>query len=306
MKRLKYLLVLGSLLLTLSVSAQHQSSMRINELLVTNTSDFQDDFGQHNGWLELFNTSYGTVDIGGCYLSNDRNNLKMYIIPKGDVLTKIKPRQHILFWADNQPYRGTFHTNFTLAESDSLFFISSDGRTIIDVIYVPKDLAANKSFGRIKDGVGSIDGKGEGYTYLERTSPSTNNSGVDAETKSMIMAKTDPHGGIMALTAMSVVFLALVVLCCLFKLTGAISLKSLQKKSDKAAKESNRPVTVSVAESSSESFAAIAMALHLYIMENEAHDDESYAITMSHTDRTYSPWSSKIYGLRQTPQIRKK
>ncbi|MDD2594698.1 MAG: OadG family transporter subunit [Bacteroidales bacterium] len=306
MKSIKYILVSGLLLLSLSLSAQHQSSMRINEILVTNTSDFQDDFGQHNGWLELFNTSYGTVDVGGCFLSNDRNNLKMYIIPKGDVLTKIKPRQHILFWADNQPYRGTFHTNFTLAESDTLFFISSDGRTIIDAIAIPKDLGENKSYGRIQDGIGSITGDGEGYAYLDRTSPSTNNYGVDAETKSMIMAKTDPHGSIMSLTAMSVVFLALIILAIIFTYVGKLSVRKMQKTSDATAvgKDESKPAA-KVSEVSSETFAAIALALHLYSVENETHDDESFAITMTHTDRTYSPWSSKIYGLRQTPQIKK-
>lgn len=41
--------------------------------------------------------------------------------------------------------------------------------------------------------------------------------------------------------------------------------------------------------------AAIAMALHL--MENEMHDDESNIITIDQIKKTYSPWSSKIYGV---------
>ena len=122
MKKFRLIWVLASLVCipALSSYAQSQGDMRLNEYLIVNTTDFQDDFGQHNGWFELFNTSYGTVDIGGCYISNDPDNLKKYIIPKGDVLTKIKPRQHILFWADDQPFRGTFHVNFTLAESDTI------------------------------------------------------------------------------------------------------------------------------------------------------------------------------------------
>jgi hypothetical protein len=45
--------------------------------------------------------------------------------------------------------------------------------------------------------------------------------------------------------------------------------------------------------------------LHLYIEENEAHDEESFTITLQNETRKYSPWSSKIYGLRQTPQLKK-
>lgn len=299
MNKLKLIWILASLtaLSVLSLNAQSQSDMRLNELLVTNTSDFQDDFGQHSAWFELFNVSYGTVNIGGCYLSNDRNNLTKYIIPKGDVLTQIPPRQHILFWADEQPFRGTFHVNFTLADSDTLFFVASDGRTIIDMIHVPKDLEENKSFGRSTDGFGE-------WEYRQYTSPSTNNSGVDQESKSSIMKRTDPHGLIMTLVAMIVVFSALIILFFLFKITGNIAIRSLQRKSDESSAETGSTKT-DVAEASAETYAAIGVALHLFKEENEAHDEESFMLTLQHTDRTYSPWSSKIYTLRQTPTVKK-
>lgn len=306
MNNLKLILVSASLLVfsLFGMNAQSQSDMRLNELLVTNTSDFQDDFGQHNGWFELFNVSYGTVDIGGCFLTNDLSNLKMYIIPKGDVLTRIKPRQHILFWADNQPYRGTFHVNFTLAESDTVYFVASDGRTILDRIAVPKNLKDNQSYGRVKDGIGTLDGKGEGWSIMERTSPSTNNSGVDDKSKSMIMKEQDPYGWIITVTAMSVVFAALIILCFVFKFTGNVAIRKLQKNSTESMANSPEKAA-DVKETSAEAYAAIATALHLFIQENEAHDDESYTLTLNHTDRTYSPWSSKIYSLRQTPTLKK-
>jgi len=46
--------------------------------------------------------------------------------------------------------------------------------------------------------------------------------------------------------------------------------------------------------------AAIVMALHLY--SSEIHDQEDPIITMIRVSRTYSPWSSKIYGLRKSPR----
>jgi len=42
--------------------------------------------------------------------------------------------------------------------------------------------------------------------------------------------------------------------------------------------------------------AAIAMALYLYL--NETHDEESNVITIRRVSRTYSPWSSKLYSMR--------
>lgn len=42
--------------------------------------------------------------------------------------------------------------------------------------------------------------------------------------------------------------------------------------------------------------AAISMALYLYM--NELHDEESNVVTIKRVSKVYSPWSSKIYGLR--------
>jgi len=42
------------------------------------------------------------------------------------------------------------------------------------------------------------------------------------------------------------------------------------------------------------------MAIHLYY--SEIHDKESEILTIDKVSRTYSPWSSKIYGLRQFPR----
>jgi glutaconyl-CoA/methylmalonyl-CoA decarboxylase subunit delta len=46
--------------------------------------------------------------------------------------------------------------------------------------------------------------------------------------------------------------------------------------------------------------AAISMALHLFF--DEMHDEESNVITIKRVRKTYSPWSSKIYGLRVWPR----
>jgi Na+-transporting methylmalonyl-CoA/oxaloacetate decarboxylase gamma subunit len=43
--------------------------------------------------------------------------------------------------------------------------------------------------------------------------------------------------------------------------------------------------------------AAISMALHLYF--EETHDFENTILTIKKVHRPYSPWSSKIYGIRQ-------
>ncbi len=48
-----------------------------------------------------------------------------------------------------------------------------------------------------------------------------------------------------------------------------------------------------------ETAAAISLALSLYMQE--IHDYEKTVLTMQKVMRPYSPWSSKIYGLRERP-----
>jgi|WetSurMetagenome_2_1015567.scaffolds.fasta_scaffold839257_2 hypothetical protein len=55
-----------------------------------------------------------------------------------------------------------------------------------------------------------------------------------------------------------------------------------------------------IAAPSEEAFVAIAMALHL--QENELHDAENNVLTINRVAKFYSPWSSKIYGLRRCPR----
>ncbi|MBR5735677.1 MAG: OadG family protein [Bacteroidales bacterium] len=299
-KSIRTLVVLSLLLVSFGAAAQQQSAMRINEFMLNNTSDLQDDFGEHGQWVELFNSSYGTVDISGCYLTNDPNNLKKYMFPKGDLITKIKPRQFVVIWADGNQHKGTLYTNFTFAPGEEILFVGGDGKTVIDRVTVP-NLAENQSYAR------KTDGKGE-WNIAQSTTPRAANVTHTEETKSQKMARIDPYGWIMALTAMSVVFSALVILYLIFKQIGKASIK----RSKKNTAASNAPASVKAAVAAAEeatggeTYAAIAMALHLFQEENDAHDEESFIVTLNHTDRTYSPWSSKIYSLRQLPQINRK
>lgn len=49
-----------------------------------------------------------------------------------------------------------------------------------------------------------------------------------------------------------------------------------------------------------EEAAAIALAIHMY--KSQMHDMDNFTITLRKVSRIYSPWSSKIYTLRQNPR----
>ena len=286
----------------LGLNAQRATSLKINEVLVTNEQNYQDDYGLHNAWIEIFNTSFASVNIEGCYLTNDKDNPTKYPIPKGDILTQIKPRQHTLFWADGMPNRGTFHVNFTLDpnKENYIALYDSNGKTLIDEVTIPAGILADQSYARQEDGSANwvIKGGGE-HSYV---TPSTNNMTQDKNEKIENFKKHDADGFGMAIIAMSVVFIGLILLYVSFKIVGNIAVKLGKKNAMKAigitdkaeAKEKN------LGSHSGEEAAAIAMALHEFM--NDAHDVEDMILTINKVKRTYSPWSSKIYTLRQTPK----
>jgi hypothetical protein len=64
----------------------------------------------------------------------------------------------------------------------------------------------------------------------------------------------------------------------------------------RAKKKTNGPVAdIPVVSISADENAAICTALYLYF--TELHDEEKYVMTVKKVSRTYSPWSSKIYGI---------
>lgn len=283
-----------------------ESKLLINEVLVKNVANFQDDYGQHSGWIEIFNKSYGSANVAGCYLkvSSQPGDTSSYFIPKGDVLTVIKPRQHTLFWADGMPNRGTFHINCVLDTINPNWIgLYDSGKKLLDSVTVPAGvLSADLSWARVSDA--SAEWEVKGLSDSKYVTPSTNNQTLDKNVKMDKFEEHDKNGFGMAISAMAVVFSGLVLLYILFKFIGKVSIALSKRKAmkvkgvtcEKEAKEKK------LGEAQGEVIAAISMALHE--LQNGDHDYEETVLTITRVKRSYSPWSSKIYSLRETPNRR--
>lgn len=279
------------------------SKIVINEVLVDNQDNFQDDYGVHSGWVEIFNTSYNSVNLAGCYLkvSSEPGDTLSYFIPKGDVLTAISPRQHALFWADGAPRRGTFHTNFVLSKTrDNWVGLYDSGRKLLDEVVVPAGvLKTDQSYARVSDGADQWEVKDDSETKY--VTPSTNNQTLEGNPKMDKFEQHDSAGLGMTITAMTVVFIGLILLYISFRIIGKVAVKLRKRNAMKAQNVTDKQEAKErgLGEATGEVIAAISMALHE--AQGADHDVEETILTISRVKRSYSPWSSKIYTLRETP-----
>lgn len=103
----------------------------------------------------------------------------------------------------------------------------------------------------------------------------------------------------MTITSMLVVFSALVLLYVVFRISGKASAKISQRKR-KSTQKGEAGTTTAPDHIPGEVLSAIFMALHEE--QGDVHDVESTILTFNTVNKTYSPWSSKIYGLRELPR----
>ena len=337
----KILLTLIAVVAALSAMAQGRMDMCINEVMVqNNNSDNQN--GKCSAWIELFNASYGTNGIEKMFIttfkpdsiqnyfkdmeskSNKKRNVlleelrnqnpdKVYEIPRGDVNTKIKPRTHVVFYADGDTTAGTFHLSFTLAAGSenyvALYDVNGD---LVDEVIIPANLQAGQSFARISEGLPTdmhMNGNHnfvtsqwevrDGSSVAKAITPGKFN--VRPVNENIEMFKNEDGSGIwLTIMSMGVVFSALLLLYILFKLFGkAFAGQGKEKKEEETVDEPVEAVAAQEGGDDDEAIAAICMALYQHL---NAHDEESGVLTFDHSHEAHSAWGSKGNLLLRVPE----
>jgi glutaconyl-CoA/methylmalonyl-CoA decarboxylase subunit delta len=132
--------------------------------------------------------------------------------------------------------------------------------------------------------------------HLNDTISTVASNGID---QACVFAENDPYGALMALVGMGIVFSILLLMFLVFNNTPKLYTPEFKDKLNAmfAGKiKTPEPADIKPVNLSGEVNAAIAVAIHLY--RSELHDYEDTVLTINKVSRTYSPWSSKIYGLR--------
>ena len=334
----KILLTLIAVVAAITASAQGRLDLRINEVMVQNDSNYVDQDGNRSAWIEIFNASHSTNAIEKMFITTykqdfiqnyfkveeqksnkKRNQLlnelaekhgdSIYVIPRGDVDTKVKPRTHVVFFADANDAAGTFHLPFKIeAGKDNYIALYDVNGDLVDEVIVPANLPANQSFARISEEAIDLHKESrdfdksewqvrDGKTEATAISPAKFNARPINENIQKFKDE-DPSGILLTLMSMGVVFSALLMLYILFKLFGKAFVAKVKKKEDEVVDKAvdNEPTEAQPA-GDDEAIAAICMALYQHF---NAHDEESGVLTVDRSNE-HSAWGSKGNLLRRRP-----
>jgi hypothetical protein len=128
----------------------HELKVLINEFMVENESTLQDETGDYDSWLELYNPRSETLSLEGMYLSDDYSDSLKWPIPD----TEVSAYGYLLFWVDGEEGEGPLHTNFTLdGDGGVIGLFEIDGEKLVALNWlVYEDQHQDISFGRCPDG----------------------------------------------------------------------------------------------------------------------------------------------------------
>lgn len=153
MRKITFLAIFISLFIVTGAKTQ----VVINEYSCSNLSQFTDNYGKYEDWIELYNAGPSTLNLGGYFLSDDSvSNLK-WQIPPGIMITS---HGFLRFWASGRnEVSGThYHTSFKLTQTKNnheFIVFSGPSGLILDYVELSRKTQLGHSLGRTLDGAGA-------------------------------------------------------------------------------------------------------------------------------------------------------
>ena len=125
---------------------QAQDGLVISEFLAVNLNSGKDDFGESSDYVEIYNGTAATINLGGYYLTDALDNLTQWRFPATNLLAG----QHLVVWASgrDRALPGLpLHSNFKLSSNgEALALVKPDGTSVVHQ-YVFGPQVADRSYG---------------------------------------------------------------------------------------------------------------------------------------------------------------
>lgn len=123
-----------------------------NEFLSLNVNDAINEFGMHEDWIELYNTTGMPLNVYGLYLTDDTLFPARFALPN----KVIQPNGYLTIWADGKTSTTSYiHSNFSLSSAGEKIVLSNGKGVIVDSVTYGLQLQ-DTSYGRCPNGTGGF------------------------------------------------------------------------------------------------------------------------------------------------------
>lgn len=133
------LVFLLSLLIVFSLK-NDSDSLEISEICAHNQNITYDYYGNYTDYVELYNATKNDILLSNYYLSDDKDNLKKYNLPK----EHIQPREYKTIYIDKE------YSTFSISDNEDIY-LSNNNNRIIDCVHIGKS-KINEAYGKNKSG----------------------------------------------------------------------------------------------------------------------------------------------------------
>jgi hypothetical protein len=123
----------------------------INEFIADNDS-LLDPAGEADDWLEIYNATADTLDLGGMFLTDAPAQPAKWTFPSA---TTITPHGYLVVWADEDSGQAGIHANFKLSAGGEYLGLANTTLAILDSITFGAQVT-NRSMARIPNGTGGF------------------------------------------------------------------------------------------------------------------------------------------------------
>ncbi len=177
---------------TITVMKNDVTGLVINEIQVANIDQFIDPSYNYGGWIELYNPTGRSINLGRLYVSDEKTNLKKFQMPDGSII--IKPNGYKNIWFDHNAQDGNFggesqnNVRFKLnIEGGSIYLSESEDILIASATYPAS--VARCSYARTTDG-------GSTWGMTSTPTPEASNMGSAFATERLAAPVISRDGGV--------------------------------------------------------------------------------------------------------------
>lgn len=107
----------------------HPGDIIINEFLASNENGAVDDEGEHEDWIELYNTTSQPINLSGIYLTDNFSNPTKWAFPAE---ASIPAHGYLVVWADEDSTGIDYHASFKLSAGGERIMVGYADGTVLD------------------------------------------------------------------------------------------------------------------------------------------------------------------------------